>query len=262
LLGFQDANRDATGTIQRRFASALLSCGLSAALMHWLSRPALASTRRGFSFAELLGFQTRDVGSACASCLAVTVVIFAGPLVQHLLAVHVKDAYFISSPAGGRWVAARNYVLAPFTEEFVFRACLVRLWVEAGFSQPLIIFASPFCFAMAHTHHFVEHVRRLGHRRTALLQVAFQVFYTSLFGMYSNFLLLRTGSTVAVILTHTFCNHQGFPDLGFASRSHPLHQYRMFLGALYVAGVSAFCYLLYPWTEGFDSSFVVPGSAA
>merc|ERR1712232_1323354 len=122
---------------------------------------------------------------------------------------------FIGDSLQGFWVLMRNYVLAPISEEFVFRSCLVRLWVAASFPMYIIIFVSPFCFALAHTHHFVEHVRKTGRKQTALVQVAFQVFYTSLFGMYSNFLLLRTGSTLAVILVHTFCNHQGFPDVAF-----------------------------------------------
>mmetsp|Transcript_80499 Transcript_80499/g.227885 ORF Transcript_80499/g.227885 Transcript_80499/m.227885 type:complete len:291 (-) Transcript_80499:161-1033(-) len=253
LAGYRDTNRDDTGTIQRRFLSALLSCCCSALLVYGLARPAEGAP--GLSLLELLGLRAADVGRACAQCLGLTAVLFVGPLVQHLVAVAEGDSPCVALP-GGPWVALRNLVLAPFTEEFVFRACVVRLWLAASFPTGVIIFCSPLCFALAHAHHFVEHVRRLGHKQTALMQVAFQVFYTSLFGMYSNFLLIRTGSTVAVILAHTFCNHQGFPDLAFLARqSHPLYRHRAWLGALYGTGVAAFCCLIVPITDGFSSQF-------
>merc|ERR1712194_161606 len=121
-----------------------------------------------------------------------------GPIVQHLTLVAEGGAPFVSSPPGGLWVSLRNYVYAPCTEEFVFRACILRLWVAANFPTGVMVFLTPFCFALAHTHHFLEQVRRCGDKKVALKNIGFQVFYTSLFGMYSSFLLLRTGSTLAL----------------------------------------------------------------
>lgn len=253
LAGYQDANRDDTGTIQRRFLSALLSCICSVVFLFALTSP--AEDGKGFTVLELFGIQCDNIILACIQCLALTIILFVGPLVQHVVGVYEGSAELIDMDVG-TWVALRNYVLAPFTEEFVFRACLVRLWVAAGFPKSVIIFVSPLCFAMAHAHHFIEHVKKTARKRTALLQVAFQVFYTSLFGMYSNFLLLRTGSTVALILTHSFCNHQGFPDVAFlVSKRHPLHPHRLWLGMLYLSGVVSFCYCINPLTSGFSSSF-------
>lgn len=254
LVGYPDANRDATGTIQRRFVSAVVSCGCSACLVRALARPAVAG-EPGLSLSELLGLRHEQLTTACVCCLLLTASLFVGPIVQHWVGVAAGYAEVVNLP-GGFWITARNFVLAPITEEFVFRACLVRLWVSASFSKPVIIFCSPFCFALAHAHHFIEHVRRTGNKKQALLQVAFQVFYTSLFGMYSNFLLLRTGSTLAVILAHTFCNHQGFPDLGFLfSKQDPLYRHRTWLGILYLVGIMAFSVLMAPMTSGFASRF-------
>lgn len=260
LVGYPETNRDDTGTVQRRFLSALLSCVCSAALVYELSQPKRPGDV-GFTLFELLGLQLDGLVQACVHALGLTAVLFVGPLAQHVAAVAMGSSPFVSLP-GGPWVSMRNYVLAPFTEEFVFRACLVRLWVGASFPQGAIIFLSPFCFAMAHAHHFVEHVRRLQNKHTAMLTVAFQVFYTSLFGMYSNFLLLRIGSTVALILTHSFCNHQGFPDLSFITMErHPLSQHRRWLIVVYLIGIFAFSWLIMPMTAGFDSSFFSPDTA-
>lgn len=258
LAGFKDLSRDETGTIQRRFISALLSCLCSACLIYGLSRD--SQRQGGFSLLELLGLQIQGAAVACAACLLLTAVLFVGPLVQHLVTFMQGDAPFLSLPGGGKWIALRNLLFAPVTEEFVFRACLVRLWVAASFPTGLIIFCSPFCFAIAHAHHFIEQVRKTGNKQQALIGVAFQVFYTSLFGMYCNFLLLRTGSTWAVILTHSFCNHQGFPDVGlFVMTNHLLYRHRNWLGLLYLVGIMAFGYLMMPLTRDFKSGFVLMG---
>eukprot|EP00931_Biecheleriopsis_adriatica_P023925 TRINITY_DN15004_c0_g1_i1.p1 TRINITY_DN15004_c0_g1~~TRINITY_DN15004_c0_g1_i1.p1 ORF type:complete len:315 (+),score=51.98 TRINITY_DN15004_c0_g1_i1:60-1004(+) len=259
LVGYEDSNRDARGTIQRRALSALLSCLCSAALVRALATP-VAEGRYGLTLPELLGLKCEQQLLACTCCLLLTAALFFGPLAQHLVGVLDGVTDLVSVPQSA-WVAARNYALAPLTEEFVFRACLVRLWVAASMPMLAIIFCSPFFFALAHTHHFIEHVRKTRSKQQALIQVAFQVFYTSLFGMYSNFLLLRTGSTLAVVLAHSFCNHQGFPDLAFLmNKQDPLHRHRRWLGAMYLLGIAAFTWLMAPLTAGFSSSFV--GAAA
>lgn len=47
----------------------------------------------------------------------------------------------------------------------------------------------------------------------ALLRSVFQFTYTTMFGWYATFVYLRTGSLLAVILAHTFCNWCGLPRL-------------------------------------------------
>jgi len=255
LCGYEDADRNEVGTIQRRFLSTTLSCVCSAALVCGLAEPA-GHAEEGLTFPELLGFQAAGSGLASAFCLLLTASLFTGPIVQHLVATAEAGTPLVTTPEEP-WAALRDDVVAPFTEEFVFRACLVRLCVAASLPTSQVIFCSPLCFALAHAHHFVDHVRRLDNKQLALAHVAFQLFYTSLFGVYSTFLLLRTGSTVAVILAHSFCNHQGFPDLGFlVSRSHLLYPHRAWLGVMYVMGILAFCWLIVPLTEGFASTFV------
>lgn len=74
---------------------------------------------------------------------------------------------------------------------------------------------SPLIFGLAHLHHFYEF--RVTHPRTplhiAIARSILQLSYTSLFGAYATFLFLRTGSLLAVILVHAFCNCMGLPRL-------------------------------------------------
>lgn len=57
----------------------------------------------------------------------------------------------------------------------------------------------------------------LTHPHTPLLPILvrslLQFAYTTLFGWYATFVFLRTGSVVAVVLAHAFCNWCGLPRL-------------------------------------------------
>ena len=223
LAGYQDRNRNHIGTIQRRFLSSLLTCICSAGFVRALSRPAQGN-ERGLSFLELLGLTSDATGWAILHCIGLTAILFMGPLVQHWKSVSQGDVRLVSLFSEQPWIAARNYLMAPITEEFVFRACIVRFWVAASIPSTAIVVLSPLTFGLAHVHHYLEKVRNGESRKSALQGQAFQGCYTTLFGMYGTFLLLRTGSTTAVTLIHTFCNHHGFPDLSFfTSMYHPLY---------------------------------------
>lgn len=70
-------------------------------------------------------------------------------------------------------------------------------------------------FGLAHIHHFYEF--RIANPNVALpmaiARTVLQFSYTSLFGMYGTFLFLRTGSLLAVIAVHAFCNSMGLPRI-------------------------------------------------
>lgn len=75
------------------------------------------------------------------------------------------------------------------------------------------VFLSPVIFGLAHFHHFYEFRVTHPHVPVAhgLLRSLLQLGYTSLFGAYATFLLLRTGSLLAIVAVHAFCNCMGFP---------------------------------------------------
>ena len=73
-------------------------------------------------------------------------------------------------------------------------------------------------------------------------QVSFQAAFTTVFGWYASFLLLRTGHYIAPLGAHAFCNLMGFPDLSTA-RAHPR---ATLITRLYLVGIVAFAALLRP----------------
>lgn len=162
------------------------------------------------------------------------------------------------------------------SEEIIFRSVIISLHLLAKISSARIVFLSPLYFGIAHVHHFYEF--RLTHPdtsvSTALLSSVFQFGYTTVFGWWAAFLYLRTGSLLAVILAHSFCNWCGLPRLWgrvepaiqmrpFAVRSkedtpgvripssggQPGVAWTVTYYALLVAGAGAFYLLLWPLTH-------------
>lgn len=164
-----------------------------------------------------------------------------------------------------RWTILRNLFIAPISEEVIFRACIIAPLLSShrnedgqSLSPTQICWIAPLFFGVAHLHHFHEQYRRLPllqRTKQAILQLIvgllFQLTYTTLFGAYASHLFVRTGSLLAVILVHIFCNYMGLPDFSFASPTSGLYCYRWLLWCAYFIGIVLFI-------KGFHSSWVFP----
>ncbi|KAF8997171.1 CAAX protease self-immunity-domain-containing protein [Cyathus striatus] len=152
----------------------------------------------------------------------------------------------------GSWVGIRNYSLAPFTEEIVFRSCVLAAYHMSGASRTKMIFLSPLVFGLAHIHHAWDTYNRYGRTREALkravLGSVFQLLYTTLFGSIASYLFLRTGRLYPALSAHVFCNIMGVPGVSGVRR------YVTTLAA-YVLGIAGFVYTLPRWTETPGSLF-------
>ncbi len=107
----------------------------------------------------------------------------------------------------------RNYIICPFTEEFVFRGCMIPLvYPFLGSFNSMMV--TPLFFGLAHLHHIVEgHVVNRIPLDTLIGQHLFQFSYTYLFGIYANYLFIKTGSFFGPFAGHIFCNYMGFPNI-------------------------------------------------
>ena len=144
-------------------------------------------------------------------CSLLTALLFAGPLFEKWAVGEWSE----QSESLSSWIAWRNYVAGPVSEEITFRSALIPLHFLARVSPERIVFFAPLYFGIAHVHHFYEF--QLTHPGTpviaSLLRSLFQFSFTTLFGWYATFLFLRSGSLVAVIVVHSFCNYCGLPRL-------------------------------------------------
>ncbi|KAF9599382.1 hypothetical protein IFM89_036868 [Coptis chinensis] len=59
-------------------------------------------------------------------------------------------------------LAWRNYVVAPLTEELVFRACMIPLLLCGGFKTYTIIFLSPVFFSLGNLYNSFRYFTRVG----------------------------------------------------------------------------------------------------
>ncbi|KAI8140799.1 hypothetical protein BJV82DRAFT_671176 [Fennellomyces sp. T-0311] len=211
------------------------------------------------SILQVLGLRLPSSVSELAALtgpVVLTAVLFLGPLVQLYyeqslpyqsnfdFTRDVKSVFF-------SLLGQRNYVVAPITEEFVFRACMIAVLHHAGFSRAYLIFVSPMYFGLAHLHHAWENFHQWGSNKGALRLVlfssTFQFCYTTVFGWYVSFVFLRLGSIWPPILCHTFCNIMGFPDVSDIQLQSPARQ--KVIKCAFAGGVVLFWCLLFPLTS-------------
>ncbi|KAF7662532.1 hypothetical protein LDENG_00233630 [Lucifuga dentata] len=147
----------------------------------------------------------------------------------------------------GDAVWLRNQVVAPVTEELVFRGAMLPMLLPCT-GPTAAIFITPLFFGVAHFHHVIE--QRHLHKDSMsviLLMAGMQVLYTSVFGTYTEFIFMRTGHIVGPVLCHSFCNSQDLPDLSSVLQ-HPQRPALLFS---YLTGALLFLLLLFPLTDPF-----------
>ncbi|XP_065887752.1 CAAX prenyl protease 2-like [Dysidea avara] len=216
-------------------------------LLLWADR---TTTEQGAELHHVLGIKTDGILTAIILPLLLTIVLYAGVIIHTLMAFASQsnsvlmhfNAYRLSFCLE---ICLRNYFVAPFVEEFVFRACMLPM-LTASMGKWIGVLVCPLFFGVAHLHHLVEWYRwRQRPLVHALLITTVQFCYTSLFGLYSAFLFIRTGHLTSPVVSHMFCNFMGLPDIDTLIRS----KYSMLLWTLYVCGLLGFLSLLVPLTD-------------
>ncbi|XP_030924428.1 CAAX prenyl protease 2 [Quercus lobata] len=138
--------------------------------------------------------------------------------------------------------AWRNFVVAPLTEELVFRACMIPLLLCGGFKPYTAIRLCPIFFSLAHLNHLMEFYSKQNFSLIkTFMVVGLQLGYTVIFGSYASFLYIRTGHLLAPLVAHSFCNFMGLPAL-FSRRNG-------MVSVAFVAGMVGFLWLLFPMTH-------------
>ncbi|KAM9219763.1 CAAX prenyl protease 2 isoform 1-T1 [Dugong dugon] len=243
--------RDHPAVIKRRFTSVLVVSSLSPlCVLLWRE---LTGIQPGTSLLTLMGFRLEGIFPAALLPLLLTMILFLGPLMQLSmdcscdladgLKVVLAPRSWARCLTDMRWL--RNQVIAPLTEELVFRACMLPMLAPCTGLGPAV-FTCPLFFGVAHFHHIIEQLRfRQSSVGSIVLSAAFQFSYTAVFGAYTAFLFIRTGHLIGPVLCHSFCNYMGFPAV-CAALEHP--QRRPLLAG-YALGVGLFLLLLQPLTD-------------
>ncbi|KAL2094822.1 hypothetical protein ACEWY4_009541 [Coilia grayii] len=245
--------RDHPRVIRRRFISVLV-VSITSPFIVWAWTDWM-NISLGVSLTELMGIRLEGIVPAGILPLCLTMMLFLGPLVQlavdspkgllfeirlkcnlRSLTLCVRDL---------KWL--RNHIVAPLTEELVFRACMLPVLVPCT-GPTAAIFICPLFFGVAHFHHISEQLRSGQNSLGDILTAAvFQFAYTYVFGIYSAFIFIRTGHMLAPVLCHSFCNSMGFPDFSRALE----HPQRPVILLCYQLGVMLFLLFLLPLTDPF-----------
>lgn len=233
--------RDHPRTVRRRMIAIAVVC-LIAPVYLWLcsdSRDSGASRH----LLDVLGVKLSGLPSALVLPSLLVIALYIGPIVQTWTEGTALFGHIVSSRMD---LNLRSYVVAPFAEEFVFRACMLPLllpWMGVAWS----IVVCPLFFGLAHLHHLVEWYRH-GNTTpfsTALLTVIVQFCYTSIFGMFSAYLFVRTGHLASPVICHAFCNAMGLPSFDTV----PSNSHKVCVSLSYVLGLVLFLVLLKPLTD-------------
>ncbi|KAI5633042.1 CAAX protease self-immunity domain-containing protein [Phthorimaea operculella] len=233
-------SRDHPSTIKKRFFS--VSCMMLIAPFVTFYFLTEFSLTKGDVY-DQLGLRWSGLIQASVLPLLLTAILFLGPLTMQALSgiwkIYAEPVYWLSSWQDLVWV--RNHVMAPLSEEWVFRACMMPLLLQC-LDPMTAVFVGPVLFGIAHFHHMFEQMKAGYDFKTALMISTFQFTYTSLFGAYSAYLFLRTGHFVAPLVAHMFCNHMGFPNFGEIGE-YPWVQ-RIVIIFNFLLGFSLWCLLL------------------
>lgn len=192
--------RDRTDVIQLRSLSVV-----SASLISYFIVSSVTDHR--IQALDLLIHPSTALKSAAVG-LILTLTLMAGPLM------------YGGNSLGNlnKWQVARALIIAPVTEEFVFRGCCDALLREASISLPWrLVLCGPVFFTLAHVHHFTKEI--LANPVRGILLACVTVSYTGVFGAFCTALLESTGSLAGPIASHIVCNYTGLPDFDFKSKN-------------------------------------------
>jgi prenyl protein peptidase len=216
-------SRDAPTVIKARVRAVGLTCLVCVVVTVYVL--AIYGRARPADVSRLLGLWPVDPIDIL-KVLALVAVLFVGPLYESIIVDGDWREWTFSSFKEGifdNWIGYRNLIVAPASEELVFRSLTISLYILAKVNPTRIVFTTPLIFGLAHVHHLVEFLqsrtppgRRLPTMAVwvnGLIRSLFQFTYTSLFGFFAAFVYLRTGNLWAVIIAHSFCNWMGVPRL-------------------------------------------------
>eukprot|EP00041_Stephanoeca_diplocostata_P005097 m.56272 g.56272 ORF g.56272 m.56272 type:complete len:274 (-) comp15576_c0_seq4:250-1071(-) len=189
---------------------------------------------------EHVGFTSDNCIKGALLPLALNGLLFLGPLVQRFFDGDFTAAVFKSVHFD--WDFLKCFVIAPVTEEIVYRGCMVPLLLPCLGNTRMLYWCTPLVFGVAHLHHLLE-----GRNPVA---VAVQFGFTTVFGAFMTYVFACTGNIYGPIACHAFSNLMGFPDFGSIAGHHR----EVALKITYSLGLIGFLGLLRPFSTLFLSS--------
>lgn len=137
-------NRNEPRVIKSRMKAVTVASILSGCIVWMIVRENVLS---------LLGLKVPNTMIHVVQPLVLTSLLFLGPISVMFFEQELpfqkhfnmeRDVYSIFTTLLGQ----RNYLVAPITEEFVFRACMISVLYQANYARNYLIFVSPLYFGL------------------------------------------------------------------------------------------------------------------
>ncbi|KAH8822584.1 hypothetical protein DL96DRAFT_1618358 [Flagelloscypha sp. PMI_526] len=287
LLGLDEETaektRDHPAVIKARLFAVSFATVLSVGVVFLLLWKEVGLSQRNsflpalYTTIQRLGLKESSKWSSIGAHL-VTPILFLGPLyashyLERTLPFQKNWSYhWHFKQTFASLVGLRNYIVAPITEEIVFRACILSVYQLSGASKKKMIFLSPLSFGLAHVHHAYETYVRLGRTNEALqratLMSVFQLAYTTLFGFHCALSLPTDRIDISVYFFAHLLQHYGIaPTTIFVEQIpsppswwvHCLTFYTFLtpqanfvspavIVALYLVGIAGYIFTMKHWT--------------
>eukprot|EP00347_Sterkiella_histriomuscorum_P020788 403336457 len=227
-------DENSTQELLKRITSVVV---FSFACMSFINIRADHRQRQDVELVRWFGLQFNgNIAFAIANTAMLNSILFLGEIVQYFVGMKENQYDEISL------LGFKNIVLAPMFEEFIFRGCLINIFVEANImSLNKCVLILPAFFAIAHLHHLFQqrHLPKDQFRRV-LMGKLFQLCFTQVFGIYAGYVYVYTGSLWAAIALHAQCNYFGFPSFGNLFDENYSSTKRQIVGYLYLVGIILF----------------------
>ncbi|SMN22036.1 similar to Saccharomyces cerevisiae YMR274C RCE1 Type II CAAX prenyl protease involved in the proteolysis and maturation of Ras and the a-factor mating pheromone [Maudiozyma saulgeensis] len=147
--------------------------------------------------------------------------LYIGPIIDTILYYVVSNCSSLISDINDLYNniwSVRNNIFAPITEEIFYTSMLLTTYMtffdDGDLTFKKLLIEPPLFFGIAHIHHSYE-IYLLGTQTiiSIIISTTFQILYTSLFGILTNYIFLIThGNLLSCIILHSICNIIGFPN--------------------------------------------------
>ncbi|KAJ6224230.1 hypothetical protein RDWZM_002775 [Blomia tropicalis] len=206
--GALTSDRNHPKTIKRNFVSVLGASFIASKVMTIFLNWHDTSTKTVFQYINLHTYQSDwDLFLYCVLYpLLHVMILFIGPIINDCgLFIQTYLVAFKSNPVTfsiqlillqlkqlTQIVLIRNLVVAPLTEEFIFRGIMLSV-LTPFWSKGTSALVSSFLFGLMHAHHFFRTLLLYGKlNRDDAFKTIFQCIYTTLFGLYASMAYLRS----------------------------------------------------------------------
>ncbi|KAH3688584.1 hypothetical protein WICPIJ_000428 [Wickerhamomyces pijperi] len=225
----------------------LLVCGILPLILCYLDKEEQNQKRIHFlEIFQQLGFLPSPMKLILNSVntLMILSLLYIAPLAHEIFVLQANPLKDYIQQITDTIHGLRDLIVGPLSEEIVYTAAMIITLShsEQRLSQDRLIYIPPLFFSVAHFHH-AYNLHRQGHKILPIvISTLAQGTYTYLFGIFTDYLFLRSSDVWCCFVAHSFCNFMGLPMFKASEGPSWWRSWGYYLGL--VTGLIGFAYCL------------------